>query len=537
MCRIQLTLPMSLFLADAPHGHGTHRSDWKRKANMTIRRCALIAAWTVGVAAVPTAGFAQSETTYVALGSDPGEIAGNGQDIYIDEQHADIYADFAAWHQRGTITISVRPTDGSPVWTLSFAKPEGMVWALGTFEATGGGDAPSAIIGVSVGGQSCGLRIGRFTVHEVTTSSSGWAAAVDFEARCPNAAAVLYGQVRVYSGLADTSVGQLGMSAVSPVAPGTPLRFAAPFSAGVPLQFKFVRYRVSTGIWEVVQDYSFRSAWLWTPTANDLGDYYLQLWVRDRQSTSSYDEWCAFGPFTISESPPSIISLTSDLPLLVQAGSDITWTVTASGGEGQLAYRFLKYSFATGVWQIARDWSSDPRWVQTASPIDEGLNIVRAEVRSDGAAVAQAAEQAEFQINPPSQSYVLATTDVGHGILDALQNFFPGAGDSGSVGVFVGESLAIEIWASNGHEPVGLVAELSDPGGGAPSVGRHDHAQSTADASAGISELSVDFGPSCPEPTSGVFRVLDAAYSTGGTPTRFAADLERQCWGQRSEER
>ena len=155
---------------------------------------------------------------------------------------------------------------------------------------------------------------------------------VDFEARCEGASGGLYGQLRLRSSRSGVSIGSVDMSALSPVAPGTPLRFSVAMDASVPLEFKFIalefkfiRYRSSTATWQIVQDYSFRPVWSWMPTVGDLDDYYLQVWVRARGSLNAYDEWRAFGPFTIGLSSP-VVSLTSDVPLPAPAGTSITWT-------------------------------------------------------------------------------------------------------------------------------------------------------------------------------------------------------------------
>ena len=144
---------------------------------------------------------------------------------------------------------------------------------------------------MTAAGVSCGRRIGSFTIHELQVAlpaHAGFAVALEFDARCVGAQGGLSGQVRVYSKLTERQVGDLGMSALSPVAPGTPLRFAVETDSSVPLEFKFIRYQVSTGHWTVIQDYSFRPIWSWTPTVGDLDDYYLQIWIRARGSTTAY---------------------------------------------------------------------------------------------------------------------------------------------------------------------------------------------------------------------------------------------------------
>ena len=174
---------------------------------------------------------------------------------------------------RHFISIIVRPKDGSDAWSLGFTTPEFPASLGGRFYATETPGYASAEIGVTAAGVSCGRRIGSFTIHELQVAlpaHAGFAVALEFDARCVGAQGGLSGQVRVYSKLTERQVGDLGMSALSPVAPGTPLRFAVETDSSVPLEFKFIRYQVSTGHWTVIQDYSFRPIWSWTPTVGDL---------------------------------------------------------------------------------------------------------------------------------------------------------------------------------------------------------------------------------------------------------------------------
>ena len=316
------------------------------------------------------------------------------------------------------------------------------------------------------------------------------------------------------------------MSALSPVAPGTPLRFSVAMDASVPLEFKFIRYRLSTATWQIVQDYSFRPVWAWMPTVGDLDDYYLQVWVRARGSLNAYDEWRAFGPFTIGLSSP-VVSLTSDLPLPAPAGTSITWTALGRGGTNRLEYQFVRYSAAAGLWQIVRDWNTDPTWLQVTTPADEGEIIVVAVVRSGSAGGGEVMAEVRGLIGPPPDSFVLASTVAG-GRLPAISmetygfSFIP---------ISTANGLSVSASAS-GAAQIGFSAWMVAPDGGTPGVGLYEHAEANHDQLAGIPGLAVG---SCSSTISGSFRILELEQGNDGTASRLAADIRQRCGSDATE--
>ena len=390
---------------------------------MSVLRGASLVALVLVWLAIPHEVAAQDPVTFMALGSDADEVVGHGADTYFDAESAEFFVNRSSGLQRQTVTIIVNPKDGSPGWSLGFSTPEheGLVPGK-TFHATETQGPASASIAVTAAGSSCGRRTGSFTLRELQLAlpeHPGFAVALEFDARCEGAGGSLFGQVRVHSKLAGTRVGQLAMSALSPVAPGTPVRFGTDTDASVPLQFKFVRYQVSTGAWTITQDYSYRPIWSWTPTVGDLDDYYLQVWVRARGSTAAYDEWRPLGRFTIGLSPGSIVSLVSDPVPPTAAGATITWTALARGGTLRLQYQFIKDSPALATWQVVRDWSFDPVWRQTTTALDEGENIVVVLVKSWGGDGIEAIKEARALVAAPDGSYALVTIRSGGGTVNS----------------------------------------------------------------------------------------------------------------------
>ena len=50
----------------------------------------------------------------------------------------------------------------------------------------------------------------------------------------------------------------------------------------------------------MVQDYSPVSSYSWTPTANDVGDHALQVWVRSAGASVAYESYKSTGIFSIN---------------------------------------------------------------------------------------------------------------------------------------------------------------------------------------------------------------------------------------------
>ena len=301
------------------------------------------------------------------------------------------------------------------------------------------------------------------------------------------------------------------MSALSPVAPGTPLRFAVDADSSVPLEFKFIRYRMSTGAWTVIQDYSFRPVWSWTPTLGDLDDYFLQIWVRARGSTNDYDSWQAFGPFTISQSPASLVALTSDAAPPIAPGTTITWTATARGGSLRLQYQFVSYSRARARWEIVRDWSPDPVWVQATTPLDEGENTVIVVVRSWGSDSSEGFQAAHTVIAAPQESYVLFTRPPAADLPGGRQIFFNDY-TGGYLQASAGNGLSITATRTLPDSYVS--AAMKSPDGAVPAAGVYENAERRyPDRIAGIPALEVNTtGDPCTSPLSGRFRILELEF-------------------------
>jgi hypothetical protein len=493
---------------------------------MSVRWCPAVVATLLLLPVASAPAHAQTTATFVAMGSDPGDPLFDGQEVYFDSATADISANRTSGVGRNFVTIIVRPKDQSPFWSFSFATSEHAAGFIGQlFVATAQGGWNSGSIGINAGDRSCGAMIGWFVVREITAAPPGFEAAVDFEARCPGASAGAYGRIRVRSRFLGASIGDLIVPASPPIAPGTTLTFRVMAEASVPLEFKFLKLSRATQTWTVVQDYSFRPAWTWTPTVGDLGDYSLQVWIRTRGSTQPFDDWRASSAFTIAIAPAQVLAVQSDVPLPAPAGTIITWTATASGGSLPLEYEFVRYAPGLGRWLTVRTWDASPVWEQRTTPLDEGVNTVIVAVRSRGSAEMEASETRTFELGPPPATYVLASREDATGLLHAQATFYPDR--LGSVVANVTNGL--HVAASNALPHSFTEVDLADDGQ-APAPGLYDDVQVRPDAvpGAATSFLATGTTATCAM-LLGRYRILEMTSDASGL--HVAADVQQQCSG------
>jgi hypothetical protein len=111
----------------------------------------------------------------------------------------------------------------------------------------------------------------------------------------------------VYRGTSELVVSQGPAQLVSlisnvtlPATSGTTITWTAAASGGTagPLQYQFWRWG-SNG-WVMAQDYSPLNSYTWTPTASDVGDHALQVWVRSAGSSVAYESYKSTGIFSIN---------------------------------------------------------------------------------------------------------------------------------------------------------------------------------------------------------------------------------------------
>jgi hypothetical protein len=126
--------------------------------------------------------------------------------------------------------------------------------------------------------------------------------AVQVQARQPGSSAA-YELFRT-SNMLDISQDQLQVrSLVSnvslPATAGTTVTWTAQATGGTagPLQYQFWRRDGTT--WIMVQDYSSLNFYTWATTSADVGQHYIQVWVRSAGSSAAYEAYKSSGLFSI----------------------------------------------------------------------------------------------------------------------------------------------------------------------------------------------------------------------------------------------
>ena len=103
---------------------------------MSVTRVVLVvSSLLAALGAAPRTASGQ-ETTFIALGSDADEVVGHGSDTYFDATTADFSVNHTSGVHRHFISISIRPKDGTPAWSMAFTTPEHPESLSGKFSAT-----------------------------------------------------------------------------------------------------------------------------------------------------------------------------------------------------------------------------------------------------------------------------------------------------------------------------------------------------------------------------------------------------------------
>jgi hypothetical protein len=193
------------------------------------------------------------------------------------------------------------------------------------------------------------------------------------------------------------TISSLASNVASPQASGTTVTFTAAASGGrAPYQFKWWVY--DGAAWRVAQGWSTSNTLNWRPAT--AGTYLVAVWGRNNGTRSEGSEALAQVAYTITDGTPvqplAITSFTSSMSSPQLAGATVTFTATATGGEG--SYQFKWWVYDGTEWRMAQNWSSSPtlNW----RPNKPGSYIVAVWGRNAGVKVdaSQALAQSAFVI-------------------------------------------------------------------------------------------------------------------------------------------
>ncbi len=136
-------------------------------------------------------------------------------------------------------------------------------------------------------------------------------------------------------GTAPLTAVKVGLSPISPQAPGTTITISATPVGGANVTYQFWVYNpVATPAWTQLQGYSALTSCTWTP--NTVGSYMLAVTGKDG---ATGQEVTTLSWYTIMLAPLLGVSLQASPASPQPAGTQVTFTATANGGTN-VQYQF-----------------------------------------------------------------------------------------------------------------------------------------------------------------------------------------------------
>jgi len=215
---------------------------------------------------------------------------------------------------------------------------------------------------------------------------------------------------------------------------------------------------------KIVQDWSLRNAWSWTPQAVDVGASTRTVEIRDgnHAGPGGYDATTT-ASFTVTTasagtgSLPTITSLTPTLasPRAAETEMDII-CIAADADNDPIYYRFYLTGPGTASKKkIVQDWSLKNSWHWKPLAVDVGSNTIAVEIR-DGNHAGPGSYDATTGI-----SYTITAASVGTGSLPTITSLTPTLASPRGQGTEI-EFICIATDADN--DPIYYRFYLTGPG-------------------------------------------------------------------------
>ncbi|MGE5850384.1 MAG: hypothetical protein ACM362_09680, partial [Candidatus Methylomirabilota bacterium] len=176
---------------------------------------------------------------------------------------------------------------------------------------------------------------------------------------------------------------------------GTPITFTASASGGItPLSFRWWVYDGTT--WSLLRDWAPDNTYTWTPSVVN-PNYRVGVWVRSAGATTDVAESALSIPFATVSNTATLTSLSADKTAPQPAGTPITFSAIASGGQTPYQTKWWLYNGTT--WSLLRDWATGTSFTWTPTVANPNY-LVGVWVRSAGATtdVAESALSIPFGI-------------------------------------------------------------------------------------------------------------------------------------------
>jgi hypothetical protein len=195
-----------------------------------------------------------------------------------------------------------------------------------------------------------------------------------------------------------------------PAIVGAPVSWTASATAPTGVEYAFWRYDAGSG-WTEVQSYSNRAEYTWTPTDADVGEHFLQVWMRRSGTAALYEDWRGLG-FTVGPKPSPVLrafAANREYPVIA-GGTGVTWTATAATAAAPLQYQFWRLD-ADG-WRIVQPYGPANTYTWTPTTADQGPHALQVWVRNAGSSAAYEGWRATtFDVVLPPPVIVAFETD------------------------------------------------------------------------------------------------------------------------------
>jgi len=156
-----------------------------------------------------------------------------------------------------------------------------------------------------------------------------------------------------------TTAVTLTSSAASPQSVGNKIVFTSVASGGSGTYEYQFRLRNPSAVWSVARAYGTTTSWTWNTAGLAVGNWVIEVWARNVGSTAA---WEAFKTMSYTlRSPVSAVSLSANKTSPQARGTSIIFTAAATGTSGSYVYQY-RLRTPSGVWSVARDYSSTPTW-------------------------------------------------------------------------------------------------------------------------------------------------------------------------------
>ncbi len=149
--------------------------------------------------------------------------------------------------------------------------------------------------------------------------------------------------------------------------------------------YEFMRMGPDTnGVYIAAQGYGTSNTWSWTTTPAMVGSNTILVYVKNSDGTSEVSSQTP--AYTVSWPAIVINSVVPSAASPATSGNAVTFTASASGGNGNLQYQFMRMGPDTGgAYVVAQNWSGSSSWNWATTSSMAGTNTIMVNARnSDG---------------------------------------------------------------------------------------------------------------------------------------------------------